>query len=238
MNQRNQTGGQPRGPGHFDHPHDRDRYASREYEDLPSVTNREWGPAMVGGDTSFGPPGLGGHGDYRQRQSGQERDYQRGQGGYAQDQGRHAQSGQALGGSPHAKQHEREFARGLDRTRPSQRGLGPRNYLRSDARIADDVIDRLTEDEQLDAREILVMVENGVVTLTGEVESRRMKHRAEDIAASAAGVLDVRNQLVVDPGVRSFGVPGSAVRSGQDQFGSGFSSAPKTRDPGSARTLR
>lgn len=237
MNQRDQDGGPPRGPGHFDHPRDRDRYASREYEDLPSVTNREWGPAQVTGDDSFGQPGLGGYGDFREpggARSGGGRE--QGQGGYAQDQGPHAQSGQSRGGGQSAQ--VRRYAQGPDEPGPSQRGRGPRKYLRSDSRIADDLIDRLTDDEQLDAREILVMVENGVVTLTGEVEARWMKHRAEDIAADVSGVRDVRNRLVVDPGLKSFGPAGAAVRSGRDQLGSGFSSAPKTPDPGSERSTR
>lgn len=242
MNQRDQDGGPPRGPGHFDHPHDRERYASREYEDLPSLTNRAWGPARVAGDDSFGQAGLGGYGDFRERGGGPGPDQGQGQGGFAQDgpaqnQGRHAPSGHGRGGSQFA-QDDRGHTRGPDTARPSQRGRGPRNYLRSDARIADDLIDRLTEDEQLDAREILVMVENGVVTLTGEVEARWMKHRAEDIAADVSGVRDIRNRLVVDPGVRSFGPPGVAVRSGHDQLGSGFSSSPKTPDPGSQRSTR
>lgn len=236
MNQRDQNGGPPRGPGHFDHPHDRDRYASREYEDLPSVTNREWGPARTAADDSFGQAGLGGYGDFREHgRGGPGGDRGQGQGGYAQDQGRHAQSGQGRGGSASP---ERRYAQGPGTPGPSQRGRGPRNYLRSDSRIADDLIERLTDDEQLDASEILVMVENGVVTLTGEVEARWMKHRAEDIAADVSGVRDVRNRLIVDPGVKSFGPPGVAVRSGSDQLGSGFSSAPKTPDPGSQRSTR
>lgn len=215
MKQREQDGGPPRGPGHFDHPHDRERYASREYEDLPSVTNREWGPARVAGDDSAGPPGLGGYGDFRDRGGGELHGGRRGQGGYSDDRG---------------------YARGPDAPRPSQRGRGPRNYVRSDERIADDVIDRLTHDELLDAREIMLMVEDGVVTLTGEVEVRWMKHRAEDIAADVPGVRDVRNRLLIDPGLKSFGPPGVAVRSGRDQLGSGFSSSPKTPDPGSQRS--
>ncbi|HSM10868.1 MAG TPA: BON domain-containing protein [Lysobacter sp.] len=209
MNQRDQDGGPPRGPGHFDHPHDRDRYASREYEDLPSLTNREWGPAQVAGDDSFGPPGLGGYGDFRERGRG--------------------------GGSQFVRE-DRRYAQAPATPRPSQRGRGPRKYLRSDSRIADDLIDRLTEDELLDAREILVMVENGLVTLTGEVEARWMKHRAEDIAADVSGVRDVRNRLVVDPGLKSWGPAGAPVRSGRDQLGSGFSSAPKMPDPASRRS--
>lgn len=237
MNPRNEDVGPRRGPGHIEHPHDRDRYASREYEDLQSLTNREWGPGRTAGDTSFGYPGQGGYGDFRGGQARGGGDYQPGQGGYAQDQGRHAQSGQGRGGSQYARE-ERPVSRGPGSGLPSQRGRGPKNYLRSDARIADDVIDRLTEDEQLDAREILVMVENGVVTLTGEVAARWMKHRAEDIADDVSGVRDVQNRIVVDPGVSAFGPPGVAVRSGQDQRGSGFSSSARFKDPADEQSTR
>lgn len=231
---RNPGGGPPRGPGHFDHPHDRDRYASREpeYENMPSVTNREWGPAQVAGDDSFGQAGLGGYSGRRSHASG-ERHQDSGQGGYAKDQGRYAQSGQGRGGSQFARDNV-AYSRGPNAARPSQRGRGPLNYMRSDARIADDLIDRLTEDNLLDASEILVMVENGVATLTGEVPARWMKRRAEDIAADVSGMRDVRNQLIVDPGVKAFGPPGSAVRSG-DQYGSGFSSSTEPRDADAER---
>lgn len=234
---RNQGGGPPRGPGHFDHPHDRDRYASREpeYEDMPSVTNREWGPARAAGDDSFRQAGLGGysgrHSQGWESPGGVRQEH--GQGGYARDQGRHAQSGHGRGGSQFARD-DVGYARGPDAShqsapRQSQRGRGPLNYLRSDARIADDLIDRLTDDDLLDASEILVMIENGVATLTGEVPARWMKRRAEDIAADVSGMRDVRNRLIVDPGVKSFGPAGSAVRSG-DQYGSGFSSSTGIHD--------
>lgn len=105
------------------------------------------------------------------------------------------------------------------------RGRGPRNILRSDERIADDLIERLTRDEEIDASEILVAVESGAVTLTGEVPERRMKHLAENLAAAVQGVRDVHNRLSVDKGSASFGPPGQAVRSGRDQQGSGLSSS-------------
>lgn len=105
------------------------------------------------------------------------------------------------------------------------RGRGPRNITRSDERIADDLIERLTRDDDIDAREILVAVDAGAVTLTGEVPQRRMKHLAEDLVAAVAGVREVHNRLRVDRGSASFGPPGKAVRSGLDQQGSGFSSS-------------
>jgi len=105
------------------------------------------------------------------------------------------------------------------------RGRGPRGYVRSDERIADDIIGRLTDAPDIDASEILLMVEDGVATLTGNVPARAMKHRAEDIAADATGVREVRNDIRVDDGAASFGRPGEAVRSGLDQEGSAFSSS-------------
>ena len=107
----------------------------------------------------------------------------------------------------------------------SHRGRGPRNILRSDERIADDLIERLTRDEEIDASEILVAVDAGTVTLTGEVPERQMKHLAENLAAEVQGVREVNNRIQVDKGAKSFGPPGRAVRSGFDQQGSGFSSS-------------
>jgi hypothetical protein len=54
------------------------------------------------------------------------------------------------------------------------------------------------------------------VTLAGEVESRRMKHRAEDIADSVTGVKDVHNHLRVAKGV--FGQLAEKVQQGVDRL--------------------
>ncbi len=74
-------------------------------------------------------------------------------------------------------------------------GFGPRGYKRPDDRIREDVMDRLWVDGQIDASDIDVSVNNGVITLQGTVESRRMKRMAEDTAWSVPGVDDVQNQL-------------------------------------------
>ena len=79
--------------------------------------------------------------------------------------------------------------------RPSNRGLGPRNYRRSDDRIREDVCDLLTEDEDVDAGDIDVSVSGGVVALTGSVGDRGAKRRAARIAESVRGVRDVQNDL-------------------------------------------
>jgi hypothetical protein len=76
-------------------------------------------------------------------------------------------------------------------------GAGPKGYLRSDSRMREDVCDRLTADDELDARGIEVAVDHGVVTLDGSVPDRRSKWRAEDIAEQASGVRAVHNNLLV-----------------------------------------
>ena len=75
------------------------------------------------------------------------------------------------------------------------RGRGPKNYSRSDARIQDDVNDRLTDDPFLDATHIDVNVAAGEVTLGGTVTSRADKRRAEDLADEVSGVRHVQNNL-------------------------------------------
>jgi len=77
-------------------------------------------------------------------------------------------------------------------------GRGPRGYRRSDERIREDINDHLTDDWYVDASDVEVTVNNGLVTLTGRVDSRDDKRRAEDIAESVSGVMDVSNQLRVE----------------------------------------
>jgi hypothetical protein len=77
------------------------------------------------------------------------------------------------------------------------KGKGPRNYRRSDSRIREDINDRLTDDPMVDASEIDVAVQNCEVTLTGTVDDREAKRRAEDIAESVSGVAHVENRIKV-----------------------------------------
>lgn len=81
-----------------------------------------------------------------------------------------------------------------DRT---HRGKGPRNYTRSDDRIKEDVNDRLSDDPFIDASDIDVTVTNGEVVLTGSVDHRSTKRRAEDLAESVSGVRNVENRIRV-----------------------------------------
>lgn len=83
------------------------------------------------------------------------------------------------------------------------RGRGPKNYIRSDQRIFEDVCDRLTEDPRVDASDIEVQVAAGEVTLTGTVLEREQRRAAEDCAESVSGVKHVQNNLRVQPRGRS-----------------------------------
>lgn len=77
----------------------------------------------------------------------------------------------------------------------SFRGVGPKNYRRSDDAIREDLCELLMDDPDVDATEIDVRVSEGVVTLDGTVRDRSMKHLAERLAESVRGVRDVQNNL-------------------------------------------
>ncbi|MEI6948757.1 BON domain-containing protein [Paraflavisolibacter sp. H34] len=79
----------------------------------------------------------------------------------------------------------------------AHKGKGPRNYKRSDDRIREDVCDRLSDDAYVDASDIDVRVSGNEVILTGTVESREDKRRAEELAERISGVSNVQNQLRV-----------------------------------------
>lgn len=76
-------------------------------------------------------------------------------------------------------------------------GRGPKSYTRSDARIEEDVNEMLTRDPELDASDIEVRVNSGVVELTGTVSDRWAKRRAYDDAELCSGVREVRSTLKV-----------------------------------------
>lgn len=79
----------------------------------------------------------------------------------------------------------------------THRGKGPRGYQRSSERIKEDVCERLTDDGHIDATDIDVQVKDNEIILSGTVQSRTEKRRAEDIAESVSGVRDVHNRLCV-----------------------------------------
>jgi hyperosmotically inducible protein len=81
------------------------------------------------------------------------------------------------------------------------RDTSGRSYTeaRADNLITTEVTDALVRDRKVSALDINVRTFDGVVTLTGRVPSAAMAHRAEEIAAAAAGVKRVDNRLQVSP---------------------------------------
>lgn len=119
-------------------------------------------------------------------------------GGSAEDRGFFSRAGDEIAswfGSDEAERRRERDAYAGDEGAQHHRGRGPRNYTRSDSRIVEDVNDRLTDDFRLDASDIDVSATNGEVTLSGQVNSRQDKRRAEDLAESVSGVRHVQNNL-------------------------------------------
>jgi osmotically-inducible protein OsmY len=91
------------------------------------------------------------------------------------------------------EEHRRAYGRGEGKFR----GRGPKNYRRSDDRLREEVCDRLSDNEWLDASDVEVNVISAEVILTGTVDSRYAKRLAENIAESVSGVSNVQNNLRV-----------------------------------------
>jgi len=69
----------------------------------------------------------------------------------------------------------------------------------NDITIADAISDELLYDEQVDSTEVTVTVDDGVATLTGEVDDLIEKRRSARIARTVRGVEMVENEITVDP---------------------------------------
>jgi len=74
-------------------------------------------------------------------------------------------------------------------------GKGPKNYVRSDERIREDVCEHLSYHPYIDASDIEVIVREGEVTLSGTVDGRLVKRAAEECCDHVRGVRDVHNHL-------------------------------------------
>lgn len=112
------------------------------------------------------------------------------------------------------------------RREADHRGRGPADYIRSDERIREDANDRLTEDWRVDASRISVAVENGEITLSGLVNRRDDKRRAEDIVEDLSGVKHVQNNLRVEAQTVWSGGSGTSTGSGSAAtFGSSSTGA-------------
>lgn len=184
-------------------------YGSQRHAGLghSGVGEQDYGRRYGGGSQDFGEQRYGGFGG----QDYSNPDYGRSYG----VQGREGQYGRSglgmqgpLGGSESGRQGRewQQFGSSSQGStggwqRGEHRGKGPKGYTRSDERIREDVCDRLSDDDELDASEITVTVRGGEVTLEGTVPDRRAKQRAEDLAEAVSGVRDVDNKLRKNKGM-------------------------------------
>lgn len=225
--------------------------------DAPGTSRGSRFGGNSGGYSRFGPSyggesagrggreGLYDYSEHRPQQSrgGEDRSYgDRGGRGYGQGYGRSSGYADRSGFSASAYGSGFDANPGAYREQglASQRGRGPSRYTRSDERITEDLNERLTEDELLDASDIEVRCENGRIVLEGEVDQRWMKHRAEDIADACSGVKDVDNRIRVRGGDRSgSGYGGRQNETGVGQQagqGQGSQGSQQTQGQGSQRT--
>lgn len=158
------------------------------------------GSGSFGGRSSYGSGGYGSDSSYGQQG-------QRGQRGFMD---RATDEVSSWFGDDEARRR---------REMDEHRGRGPKGYTRSDERIREDVNDRLTDDGWLDASDIDVQVSSSEVTLTGHVNSREEKRRAEDIVEAISGVRHVQNNLRVKDRNASAG------KTSTTEFGSGSGTA-------------
>jgi osmotically-inducible protein OsmY len=77
--------------------------------------------------------------------------------------------------------------------------------VKTDRQVQQDVLRELKWDPRVDETDVVVEVDNGIVTLTGSVGSYAKRMAAQEAAHRVAGVLDVANDIQVH-------VPGSYAR--------------------------
>lgn len=200
MSDRDRGGGGDDDDGGDDERERRDRVMGRLEEERDQRERRAYRGAGLGDE---GPGGIGRRDPDRPPQGRDDGDrFARGihrRYGGAPDPGR--DPGGAYGG-PYQGGGSGSGGRGGEAPRAAagggdHRGRGPRGYRRSDARILEEVNDRLTDDPRVDAGEIQADVKDGEVTLTGTVEGRDARRRAEDVAEAVSGVTYVMNNLRV-----------------------------------------
>jgi len=191
-------GGYERGEGRY-----RDTTGGGSYSQRSNYPGKYRSSERYGqGGRSYGEYGGGSYGEGRQYGQGREwegrRDYE-GRGGYeGRDQYREGEERgwwDRFSDTVASWFGDEEAERRLQRERPYQ-GRGPKGYRRSDDRIKEDVNDRLSEG-YLDATEVEVSVTGGEVVLSGTVNTRYDKRRAEAIAENVSGVTNVENRLRV-----------------------------------------
>lgn len=188
---------------------DRDRYdrdfSGEDYDDRPrNLGARDYETRHFGypGGFGYGPRGYGGprHGGYGPY------------GGGGSTAGRGEGWGRRMGGTDLGfgyGEHEGREPRG------PHYGKGPKNYRRSDERIREDVCETIASQGFIDATDVEVKVDEGIVTLTGTVAQRRHKRALEQMTERVRGVDEVHNELRLQREAR--GEPGREQQQQQQQ---------------------
>lgn len=76
-------------------------------------------------------------------------------------------------------------------------GKGPKGRIRSDKNIRDEICEALYFHPEIDASEIEVSVQEGIVYLKGKARSRGHKKLMENCAELVSGVEDVHNEVTL-----------------------------------------
>jgi osmotically-inducible protein OsmY len=148
-------------------------------------TGGEGGYSTLGGGVypdEGDPDDAPSYGDWQRHSSGGTSGA-RGQEGYSYP-------GEHTWGEAESKRERQEEQRGGNERRIAQR-------RRPDAVLAQELLEILTKDPELDATEIEVEVEGGAVSLTGTVDSTDARLLAEELVESVTGVREVHNHLKV-----------------------------------------
>lgn len=97
--------------------------------------------------------------------------------------------------SYHAKLKAEEAAKSVKGVLAVVNNINVKPIVRTDSQIREDVISALLADPVTESFEVDVNVDDGIVTLTGEVDSYTEKNVAEEVAERVKGVVDVENAL-------------------------------------------
>src|SRR4051812_20730898 len=165
------------------------------------LSQTEGGDARRVSQGGLEPPGFG-------------RGYGRDFGGGGLNQGADGSWGQGYGASadpPHATPEDFGDDRSwMDRCadeecagRGPHRGRGPQSWAPDDRRVWEIVCERLMHDRLIDAREMEVEVENGVVTLRGVAAHASDPALARMLVRQTPGVRDVVTELRIETRQRS-----------------------------------
>lgn len=190
------------------------------------------------GGGAFGSGGSGG-GGFRAGGTGMTRGYSS-----SSDQGGGFSQGGSYGGGYGGGGHGYGSAAGIgtqgmrgdhrnqypDQQRGEHSGKGPKGYRRRDETIVEEVSQELEQHGGIDASEIQVSCDEGVIKLSGTVDDRRQKRMAEDCAEDVYGVKDVVNELRVQQQNRSQnGGDSQSGKSSSSSSGSTGSSSERQR---------